>query len=209
MFCRFLPLILPLGMVTILPSCDSESEFSETRELTTLDEKPVSLTVTSKDRFEMPDDPEDPLSPNAPADDSIAKFTFTAPAEWEELAPTMFRSVNLKLPEGGELYVSQVGGQVLSNLNRWYGQFGAQPITADQLADLEPVTLLGNAGFLIEAQGAYNPGMGRPAMENQKLLGAIASNDGALLTVKLIASPEEADKYQDAFKTFCTSLAIK
>jgi hypothetical protein len=68
------------------------------------------------------------------------KPTWTLPAGWQELPGSEFRYATLRLPPGStaskplDITVSSAGGDVLANVNRWRGQVGLAPITADELA---------------------------------------------------------------------------
>ena len=211
---KALTLAVMTGVCSLMVSCDKPTEVTteKTRELTTLDKRPVSLNPTSDDQF-------NPNKGAAPKSDgghshgggqqAFGEFSYTAEASWVAKAPSQFRNVNFALPKGGELYVSIVGGGVLPNLNRWFGQFGNSAISPEELAQQERITLLGEKGYYAEATGDYNPGMGRPAKGNMTLLGALAQVNGQLVTVKLIATPEEAEEQKAAFKTFCESLESK
>lgn len=201
---KFISLI---GICSLFFSCGEEAELvsEETREITTLDQRPVLLEPTSKDRFAPPgvggaNQLEEPIT---------SGFTFITPTGWEEKEATMFRSVNMSLPEGGEAYLSEVGGNLLDNVNRWYGQFGLEKVTLEVLTAGEQITLAGEKAYLVTASGNYNAGMGRAAKNNVTLLGAIAESKGGLLTVKLIAPYQVAEKELPAFKKFCASLNRK
>jgi hypothetical protein len=65
--------------------------------------------------------------------------TWSLPAGWKELPGSQFRFVTIQLPASGdakplEIAVSSAGGDVLSNVNRWRGQVGLEPIASDELA---------------------------------------------------------------------------
>jgi len=193
-----------MGVVGLfLVSCqDQVGTSSETRELTTLDTRPVLLAPTSAQRFDVPGSA---TSVEAPEEKS--SFTYTAPQNWIPQKGTMFRVVNFKLQEGGEIYVSQVGGDVLGNINRWYKQFGGSPVTQEEIEAGARLTILGVNGYYMEASGAYNPGMGKSVAEDKMVLGAVAQVDGQLVTIKLVAEPNIALANKSAFMTFCESLA--
>lgn len=69
-----------------------------------------------------------------------SKPTWKLPEGWQELPGGEFRFATLRLPAssaGGkplEITVSSAGGDVLANINRWRGQVGLGPISADELA---------------------------------------------------------------------------
>lgn len=197
----------PLYLLFLL-GCDKKEGLvsTETRELTTLDQKPVPLAVTSAQQFEPPGSTEESSStPSAPQ----ASFHYDLPEGWTEESPTQFREINFSLREGGEVYFSRVRGGVLDNLNRWLGQFGADKLTPESLGSLERVSLLGKEGYLITAEGDYNPGMGRPVKKGQALVGVIADSGGEIMTVKMITPSAQASTEKSSLKKFIASLRRK
>lgn len=200
-----------MGMACLLVSCDDNSTLntSETRELAALDLTPVNTEATSKERFEMPSSTATAAGVEHSSAPTESGLLFQTPAGWTEIPGSMFRSVNMSLPDGGEAYVSQVGGNILDNVNRWYKQFQLEGVTQTDLDNGEKIALLGQAGYLIRASGTYNSGMGRPSLENATLLGAVAQTPNGLVTVKLIANKEEAAGQEENFRIFCRSLARK
>jgi len=201
-----------LPTLLLLPSCQKREELTSeaVRELTVLDARAVPLAPTSADRFESPET-EAPAAGGAHTHEGeglSGGFTYTAGAGWTEKAPTQFRTINFALPEGGELYLTLAGGGVLPNINRWFGQFGADKITGDQLGQLARVQILGADGYLAEATGTYS-GMGRAEQDNMALLGALAQVDGQLITVKMISTADEVQAQRAAFISFCESLVSK
>ena len=198
-------MLMMVGIV-LLPSCDQKREFvaNEKRELTTLDAREVELEVTSKQRFEPPTEMASlGMDAQEPAPHGL---DFVKPEGWTEAKATMFRNINFTIDAGGEAYVSLVGGQVLGNINRWYGQFGEKPRTMAELEAGEKVSILGRDAYLVKASGTYNAGMGKPLEEGVTLLGAVTTTDTGLLTVKLIAPIEVASTQEEVFKAFCNSL---
>lgn len=188
-----------------LVGCQKQKELitDETRELTTLDQKKVDLTATSQDRFEMP------LAQTPSSAPTEASFTYTLPEGWEEQAASMFRQVNLSLPNGGECYVSTVGGSLLANVNRWFGQFGQDKITQADLDNGLKITLFGQEAYVVITSGTYNSGMGKPPKENTTLHGAITNLNGGLITIKMLAPTVDAETDKAAFEQFCLSLSHK
>ena len=197
---KALPLVL---MVSIINSCGEEKELvsSETRELTTLDMRPILINATSRDRFERK-----AADSDGKGKEIASGYLYVTPEGWIEKVPTMFRTVNLFLPSGGEAYVSEVGGNILDNVNRWYKQFGQEAINQSQLESLETIKLLGEKAYFVEATGSYNPGMGKEALKGVTLYGAIKEKKGSLVTVKFIAPEKSAQDELANFKTFCESL---
>lgn len=195
--------LITLALCWLVTSCDDGGTITtaETRDLASLDKQAYPTNPTSEERFESPTSAD-----STTAEPTEPTLAYTTPEGWVEEKTSMFRSVNMSLKPRGEVYVSEVGGGLLQNINRWYGQFGAAEVTLPQLESGDRVTLLGENGYLVKATGDYNPGMGKPVMKGAMLVGAIAEIDGGLVTVKMIAPPAVAERELDAFQVFCNSL---
>ncbi|MDP0490285.1 MAG: hypothetical protein Q7Q71_04460 [Verrucomicrobiota bacterium JB023] len=195
------PAALLLLAALSLSSCrksGDEVAVEETRPLSTMDESP-KLNATSSERFLPPDlQQQMPEMPEAEGN-----WSYDLPAGWRDAGPRMMREINLAFGEGGEAYVSLSGGTLQDNVDRWYGQFGAEPQAVETLPRIE---MLGGEAIVIEAQGTYSPGMGRPAKEGQALLGAMIVKDGRIATLKLTGPADEVASQREAFLQFAASL---
>jgi len=108
-----------------------------------------------------------------------ATIAWTAPPRWMSVPnPSSMRLATFKIPrvsgdEGDpELSVTQVGGDVDSNIDRWIGQFDE---AAQKTAQRSTKTVRGMKVTFVEIEGAFSGGMG-PSKGVQKgwaLLGAI------------------------------------
>lgn len=189
--------IIPFAFAALLLSaCKPEPvvEVTETRRLTTKDGN-LKLDATSDERFR-----------NAKPE----PFKGELPKGWLKLPPTQFRLMNYRFGESGlgEAYISISGGSVLDNANRWFGQFGEDSITADQLAGLPSVNMLGTEAKVIEAEGTYASGMGRPPKPGYGLYGAMAQIGGKLYTVKVLAPIDEMKAVKGDTKKWIESLHV-
>ncbi|MGJ8676794.1 MAG: hypothetical protein ACSHX0_04710 [Akkermansiaceae bacterium] len=126
------------------------------------------------------------------------------PPEWKEVPGTQFRVLNYTFGSDGEVYVSQSGGGVLPNLNRWLAQYNQAAVSSTD--SFEKISLTGIEGILVEIQGKFSGGMGKPPRENAGLLGAMSDKAGSLLTVKMIGDAEEVAAEKERFVEFCKSL---
>jgi hypothetical protein len=119
--------------------------------------------------------PQKPPAPSGPAD-----VNYDPPAKWQKVeSPSTMRKATFKIPraagdpEDAELAVSQAGGTMDMNVQRWVGQFskGAEVKRAEKKVGDLKVTVL-------ELRGTYN-GSGMPGAteatpkERFTLLGAI------------------------------------
>jgi hypothetical protein len=113
------------------------------------------------------------------------------PSRWETVPnASSMRLATYRVPraagdsEDGELSVTQVGGSVDANADRWIGQFDA----AGQKTAKRTTRKVGSLDVtIVEVQGKYNGGMGKaPAPgETWALLGAIVATSGAPYFFKL------------------------
>lgn len=97
-----------------------------------------------------------------PTDPSAPRVTWTTPSGWEELPGNAMRvgSFSVKGTDGAKAEVSVVpfpgsAGTELDNVNRWRGQVGLEPITAEALKP-EEVNLGGEHGHLFEMLGSVS-----------------------------------------------------
>ena len=95
-----------------------------------------------------------------PADPSAPRVTWTTPSGWEQLPGNAMRVGSFIVKGAGDAKaeVSVVpfpgsAGTELDNVNRWRGQVGLEPITADGMK-LEEVDLGGEHGHLYEMLGS-------------------------------------------------------
>lgn len=122
-----------------------------------------------------------------------------APKGWEKAEnPSPMRKATYKIPraagdtEDGELSVSQAGGTVDMNVNRWAGQFEAK---GPEAVKREEKTVNGLKVSVVEIKGTFT-GSGMPggpagaAKPSYALLGAIVETSGQLWFFKL-TGPEK------------------
>ncbi len=213
---------LPLISVTFFPllgvACKelpAEVEVSETRPLTSHDKDP-EVNASSAKQFLPPDvlrqveESGQKLGDDKSEKQEGGKWTYQLPAQdWKDAGAKMFRELNFTFGEGekmGEAYLSAVGGGLQANIDRWFRQFANEPKPLDQL---DRIDFLGQKGYLIEAVGRFEPGMGRPGKDEQALLGAMIEKGGRLITVKMIGPKAEMTNRREEFLKFVASLQQK
>ncbi|GAB4154166.1 MAG: hypothetical protein Fur0037_22820 [Planctomycetota bacterium] len=139
--------------------------------------------------------------PRAP--DRPAGFAAETPPGWRALPadPAMFKDLHYEVagdPRTVCYLTGSVGGGVLGNLQRWYGQLGVAP--PQGIPDSLPAAeLLGMAGRLVEIEGAYK---GEPAM----LLGIVAGEGQQCATLKMIGPRETVLAQRDSFLGLARSI---
>lgn len=132
------------------------------------------------------------------------------PAAWRRVPWTEMRLHNYRFGKDGtgEVWVTMlsVNGteSLVPNINRWYGQFGVPE--PDDLSTLPQKPMVGGIGYIVEAEGTYNPGMAGKTRPNSKMLGALVPFRNVLITVKMVGSAEEVEEQREAFMKYCESL---
>jgi hypothetical protein len=182
-----------LGLALLLPGCRKPEEASveETRELTSRDALP-KLHATSSDRFEEPG--------------SSPILAGTVPEGWLAQPTNSFRLLSYRFGSGGDVAVGISSGDLAGNVNRWLGQFGADPLDAAGLAALAKVEVTGVAGVWVEAAGDYSPGMGQEPRPDQALAGVVADAGGRIITVKMTGPADEVAAQKEPLKAFIAGL---
>ena len=111
------------------------------------------------------------------------EISWTAPARWKSVPnPSAMRLATYKIPHAAgdaddpELSVTQVGGSVDSNIERWIGQFDA---AGQKSAKRTTKTVKAWKVTIVEIEGAFSGGMGGGGPQNGwALLGAIVETPG-------------------------------
>jgi hypothetical protein len=180
----------------------AEVTSTEKRGITTRDGE-VKLHATSDERFTG-----SAGAPAAPAATSL--LADAAPADWTKLAGTPFRLLNYSFGAdgSGEVYVSRSQGSVIDNINRWRKQFGAADFTAQEIAALPTVKLMGNAAVVVEAQGRYESGMGKPGVDGYALAGVVALVGNDIFTIKMVGPRAEVEKQKENLLRYSETVRI-
>jgi hypothetical protein len=130
-----------------------------------------------------PVDPMDPAAAQlAPSNAAPSSLEYKAPARWVLVpnASTM-RLATYRVPrapgdtEDAELSITQAGGSIEANADRWVGQFDAAGQKTAKRGTRNVGTL---AITTVEVQGKFEGGMGRDAGTGFALLGAIVATPG-------------------------------
>lgn len=151
------------------------------------------------------------ISTGGPAATPTAKprLSWTKPEGWNEAPPGPMRaaSFNVKGDGGKQADVSVIplpgaAGGDLANVNRWRGQVGLAPLSAEELAKTaEAVEIGGQAAQLYDMAGAAS-GSGDPT----RILGVIQQRDGMAWFFKMTGNDPLVAKEKTAFVTFLKSV---
>jgi hypothetical protein len=99
-------------------------------------------------------------------------MTWTVPEGWRKGKGNQFSYAAFAVgPESGpsvELTISQVGGSVLDNLNRWRGQLGLNPIQQSEIAQtFSEIQIDGKKALKVDMSGTGGKGMVPPFMKGR------------------------------------------
>ncbi len=152
------------------------------------------------------------VGPSEPAVATTA-LSWKAPERWRLVpnASTM-RLATYRLPhapgdsEDPELTITQAGGSVDANAQRWIGQFGAD---GAKTAKRTALTVRGLEVTIVEASGKYANGMGQGSREEDQwaLLGAIVSTPGMPHFLKLTGPVKSVKAARAEFDALVASVS--
>jgi hypothetical protein len=137
------------------------------------------------------------------------RLSWTKPEGWNEVPPGQMRaaSFNVKADDGKQADVSVIplpgaAGGDLANVNRWRGQVGLAPLSAEELATTaEAVEIAGQPAQLYDVAGAAS-GSGDPT----RILGVIQQRDGMAWFFKMTGNDPLVAKEKFAFVAFLKSV---
>lgn len=174
--------------------------------------------VDSRAPFKNEPEPRLGLSASQRYGENLAQgiLQWQMPEGWNYLTPTEFRHVNFNFGPNreGEVYVtmlSQSGGAMLDNLNRWRKQMDQPPWEEKDLQTLRRVQFFGMEVPLLDITGTYTGGSG-PMMApadpkpGYRMVGAIAEVPGAIFTVKMTGPVDLVEANLLKFETFASGV---
>ena len=188
---------------------------------------PVMTAESEKSEPQTSADSSETTPPAATNDHqtNVAGLAFTVPEGWEQVQLTDFQlgiiSARYKITEGDQeitVTLSRSGGGVDANLVRWRGQ-----VEANRDEVLERFTLAGQPAVLLDLQGKFSPGFGKPVADNQRMLGTIIEMTDSKMTgsemaggkmasqdyfIKLTGPAEAVSKAEDDFRKFIKSATM-
>jgi hypothetical protein len=139
-------------------------------------------------------------------------LTWKTPESWTQLAPGQMRVGSFKATNAGGksadisiIPLSGVAGGDVANVNRWRGQIGLEPASADAIKQLaQTIEVAGQPGELYELSGK-NPGTGEPA----GILAAIAQRGGTSWFFKMTGDPGVIAEQKPVFLEFLKSVKFE
>lgn len=155
------------------------------------------------------------VMPGAVGDVAPSALTWKAPPRWQQVpnASTM-RLATFRIPhapgdaEDPELSVTQAGGSVEANAQRWIGQFGAEGAKTAKQSTRTVGTL---TIAIVEVEGTFAGGMGKADREEERwaMLGAIVQTPGMPHFFKVTGPVKSVKAARAEFDAFVGSVAIK
>jgi hypothetical protein len=124
------------------------------------------------------------------------------------------RPINLRVAgdQNAECYLATLpgaAGGLLENVNRWREQMGAAPIDEHALAALPRTKLLGREAVVVEVDGAFTPMGSNVALQDARMVGAIAALPAVTLFVKMTGPREVVQKERAAFDRLLASIKMR
>jgi hypothetical protein len=156
----------------------------------------------------------DPGSDPAAAPEETS-LDWRVPARWEVLPNTSsMRLATYRAPRAAgdaadaEISVTQAGGSVQANADRWIGQFDAE---AQKHAKRTARKIAGLDVTLVEVEGTYGGGMGSGARPEQgwALVGAIVATPGMPHFFKITGPVRTVQLARPDLETLLASLTVK
>src|SRR5262245_2598844 len=148
-----------------------------------------------------------PSAPAAGSAPASRELKYDVPKEWSPAANNAVSMAAFQATDGKqrvEITISSVGGDLLSNVNRWRDQVGLPPIAIGELAkSVRKIETLGTAGDYVEAIG---PG---DVTAPQTILGVRADAGGVTWFIKLRGDRDLAAGEKSRFEAFVKSLQFK
>ncbi len=138
---------------------------------------------------------------------SFAGLKFAVPANWvEKPLSDMQRGIlaaKFSMPDAGSgitLSLSRSGGGVDANLDRWRGQVSS---TRPEITD--SISVAGVDSTLIDLEGEFAGGFGKPAQSNWRMLGIVVPLPDQGYFLKLTGPVAEVSAVEEEFLAFARS----
>jgi hypothetical protein len=170
----------------------------------------LALAPTIRARGAQTPVPQGPQGPPAPAADigggaDAQPFTATAPPSWRAKTDSS-KLLHYVLPQGTELYLGQLSGDLPSLVTVWRGQMGMDPIDEAGIKKLQTTRLLGGDAVLLDLEGTLNDVTSGRTRPGYRMLLAALSQGGQTTFVKCLGPAAEVSAQREAFLTFCGSI---
>jgi hypothetical protein len=130
--------------------------------------------------------------PAMPAAQPQVALAGEKPEGWTEKPSTQFRIQNYTAGPNGEVevFLSQAGGGLAANINRWRTQMGLPDLSEQEIAELPKTSMLGQDAVLVNSEGTYGGMQGGEGKAGYRLAGVLLEKGGQVVTVKMVGPAE-------------------
>lgn len=196
-YCSYFPTGAVLMLAAAMIGCDAPPDRVEVTDTITRSEyhAPVELHASSEERFRLALPQQQmggPMQTSSAAPDGQPNlFHFQLPEGWMELPPTSMRLINLRFGETGEseaylTFLSDGGGGVAANVNRWRSQMGLEPLNESEIAALPTKPFFSRPATFVDFEGTYS-GMADPTPKSDyRLMGVLLEHGGQGIFLKMV-----------------------
>ncbi len=148
-----------------------------------------------------------PAGGAAGASAASKQLDYEVPAGWEPGRLNQFRAAAFVVKDGVrqvEITVSQAGGDLLANVNRWRGQVGLPAFTQKELAADAASLKVGDAeGTYVTMSGTGKSG------KAETILAVVVPRGGTQWFFKLMGDRSLAEQEQPKFEEFVRSVTFR
>ena len=136
-------------------------------------------------------------------------FRFQVPEGWSDAGPRMMCALNFRVGKNTECFLVVLGGDgggLTPNLDRWQGQLGLDPLSAEEIEALPTADFLGGSAVMHEAVGEYTGMDDQASFDEKTLLGLALLNGESAYFLKMVGPKAEVAEHKGAFLTFAANL---
>lgn len=136
-------------------------------------------------------------------------YRFQVPYAWIDAGPRMMCSLNFRVGKETECFLVVLGGDgggLTPNLDRWQGQVGLEPLTAEQIVALPNVDFLGGSAVMLEAVGEFTGMSGETSFDEKTLIGLALMGGESAYFLKMVGPSKEVAEHRKAFLDFAAKL---
>lgn len=170
---------------------------------------PVMTVDSNEESDQSPSCGSETPEENGDSKVAVAGLKFEVPDGWERVQLSDFQqgiiAARFTITVDDEeitVTLSRSGGGTDANLDRWRGQ-----VEANREEVMEKLTVAGQPAVLLDLQGRFSPGFGKPAADNQRMLGTIIEMPDQGYFIKLTGPAKAVSEVSDDFRKFLRSAA--
>lgn len=194
-----------LILSAILVACDKHDEVVSTgKRPQTMRENYLQVGMTPEESYKQ--GRANMMEMAEPA--GMPEFAAKVPAGWDPAEKSQFRQLNYTFGTEGEVYLTVLSGGLFENVNRWLKQFDKPALTPEEIGDLEKMSIVGQDGVWVSADGDFMGGMGKEPKKDWALRGVVSEGPHGIVTMKMIGPAEEVAAEEENLRQYIASLRI-